>query len=69
MTYRIQQEGLQKAGPTRRRAGCACYTTEEELERLIEGVRKGCGWSRLLEPPAYIAQLIAGECYLNVSAF
>jgi cysteine desulfurase family protein (TIGR01976 family) len=23
------------------RAGCACYTTEEEVERLIEGVREG----------------------------
>jgi selenocysteine lyase/cysteine desulfurase len=22
------------------RAGCACYTTEEEVERLIEGVRE-----------------------------
>jgi selenocysteine lyase/cysteine desulfurase len=21
------------------RAGCACYTTEEEIDRLIEGVR------------------------------
>jgi selenocysteine lyase/cysteine desulfurase len=22
------------------RAGCACYTTEDEVDRLIEGVRK-----------------------------
>jgi selenocysteine lyase/cysteine desulfurase len=22
------------------RAGCACYTTEEEVDRLIEGVRE-----------------------------
>ena len=22
------------------RAGCACYTTEEEIDRLLEGVRK-----------------------------
>jgi selenocysteine lyase/cysteine desulfurase len=22
------------------RAGCACYTTEEEVDRLIDGVRK-----------------------------
>jgi len=22
------------------RAGCACYTTEEEVERLVEGVRE-----------------------------
>jgi selenocysteine lyase/cysteine desulfurase len=25
------------------RAGCACYTTEEEVERLIEAVRSLAG--------------------------
>jgi selenocysteine lyase/cysteine desulfurase len=25
------------------RAGCACYTTEEEVDRLVEGVREIAG--------------------------
>ena len=33
----VEKLGLQHEGLVR--AGCACYTTEEEIERLIEGVR------------------------------
>jgi selenocysteine lyase/cysteine desulfurase len=33
----VEKLGLQKDGLVR--AGIACYTTGEEIERLIEGVR------------------------------
>src|SRR4029077_18555499 len=34
----IEKYGHAKEGVVR--AGCACYTTEEEVERLLEGVRR-----------------------------
>jgi selenocysteine lyase/cysteine desulfurase len=34
----VQRLGLEPEGLIR--AGCACYTTEEEIDRLIEGVRE-----------------------------
>lgn len=36
----VERYGLQPEGFIR--AGCACYTSEEEIERLIEGVRELC---------------------------
>ncbi len=36
----VQRLGLEPEGLIR--AGCACYTTEEEIDRLIEGVRQIC---------------------------
>ena len=36
----VQRYGLEPEGFIR--AGCACYTSEEEIERLIEGVRELC---------------------------
>lgn len=36
----IQRLGLEPEGLIR--AGCACYTTEEEIDRLIEGVKDIC---------------------------
>jgi len=29
------------------RAGCACYTTEEEVERLVDGVGEMVGGGRV----------------------
>jgi selenocysteine lyase/cysteine desulfurase len=34
----VQRLGLAPEGLIR--AGCACYTTEEEIDRLVEGVRE-----------------------------
>jgi selenocysteine lyase/cysteine desulfurase len=34
----VERLGLAEDGLLR--AGCACYTTEEEIERLIEGVEE-----------------------------
>jgi selenocysteine lyase/cysteine desulfurase len=34
----VERLGLGEEGLVR--AGCACYTTAEEIERLIEGVRE-----------------------------
>jgi len=39
-------ERLGLAGQGLVRAGCACYTTEEEVDRLVEGVRSSVGPSR-----------------------
>ena len=36
----IERLGLEPEGLIR--AGCACYTTEDEIERLIDGVDKVC---------------------------
>ena len=36
----VQRLGLEPEGLIR--AGCACYTTEEEIDRLIDGVREIC---------------------------
>jgi selenocysteine lyase/cysteine desulfurase len=36
----VQRLGLEPEGLIR--AGCACYTTEEEIDRLIEGVNELC---------------------------
>jgi cysteine desulfurase family protein (TIGR01976 family) len=40
----IERLGLEPEGLVR--AGCACYTTVEEIDRLIEGVREVAGASR-----------------------
>jgi selenocysteine lyase/cysteine desulfurase len=40
----VERLGLLPEGLVR--AGCACYTTAEEVERLIEGVREIAGQSR-----------------------
>jgi selenocysteine lyase/cysteine desulfurase len=37
----VQRLGVARDGLVR--AGCACYTTEEEVERLIEAVRSLAG--------------------------
>jgi selenocysteine lyase/cysteine desulfurase len=42
----VERLGLAAEGLVR--AGCACYTTEEEIERLIEGVQKIAANSRSL---------------------
>jgi selenocysteine lyase/cysteine desulfurase len=34
----VERLGKEEQGLVR--AGCACYTTDEEVERLIEGVRE-----------------------------
>ena len=36
----VKRLGLEPEGLIR--AGCACYTTEEEIDRLIEGVHEVC---------------------------
>jgi selenocysteine lyase/cysteine desulfurase len=34
----VERLGLAEQGLVR--AGCACYTSEDEVERLVEGVKK-----------------------------
>src|SRR5687768_3926932 len=42
----VKRLGLEPEGLMR--AGCACYTTEEEIDRLIEGVDERCTWCLVL---------------------